>query len=304
MTLTRDQRKDPYNVPGGAVWTRIQRPHTVHGPTPRWQADSHDEYLAASGMSASALKVLASKTPAHFRAWLLEEREATSAQAFGTLVHDFILLEQKVIQAPKLNMRTNDGKAEFAALQAEAMRQGAVLVTEEECAALHSIRDSVNSLPEVCHVLSSSLTHREVSGYVTLDSCAAKIRPDIRDTRTGIIWDLKTCADASPEGFQRDAWKFGYHIQAAWYLSVANVIEPSKYHSFRFIAVENKAPYAVAIYEASSAFLEAGATAVSRALEAFEECLQNKRWPGFSDEVRELDPPAWILKKQSQGDFE
>lgn len=297
MTLTRDQRKDPYNVPGGAIWTRIQRPHTVHGPTPRWQADSHEDYLAASGMSASALKVLASKTPAHFRAWLLEEREATAAQAFGTLVHDFILLEQKVIQAPKLNMRTNDGKAEFAALQAEALRQGAVLVTEEEHAALCAIRDSLHSVPAVCEVLSSTRTLKEVSGYVTLNSCAAKIRPDIRDPAAGVIWDLKTCADASPEGFQRDAWKWGYHIQAAWYLSVATLIEPWNYHSFRFIAVENKAPYAVAIYEASPAFLEAGATAVSRALTTFEECLKNKRWPGFSDEVRELDPPRWAAKQ-------
>lgn len=304
MTLTRDQRKDPYNVPGGAVWTRIQRPHTVHGPTPRWQADSHEDYLAASGMSASALKVLSSKTPAHFRAWLLEEREATTAQAFGTLVHDFILLDQKVIQAPKLNMRTNDGKAEFAALQSEAQRQGAVLVTEDEHQALHAIRESLHSVPAVYDVIDSCRSLKEVSGYVTLQSCAAKIRPDVRDPTTGIIWDLKTCSDASPEGFQRDAWKWGYHIQAAWYLSVSNVIEPGRYNSFRFIAVENKAPYAVAVYEASPAFLEAGADAVSRALTTFEECLQSKRWPGFSDEVKPLEPPAWILKKQSQGDFE
>jgi hypothetical protein len=256
-------------------------------------------------MSATALKVLSSKTPAHFRAWLQESSEPSAAQAFGTIVHDFILLQTPVIEAPKLDMRTKDGKAEFAALRAAAQRQQATLVTPEEFKALHGIRSALLDLPNVCDVLDSAGSHLEVSGYAQTEKFAAKIRPDIRVPGTGTLWDLKTCEDASPAEFQHDAWKYGYHIQAAWYLSIANLIEgKDTYRTFKFIAVEKKAPYAVAVYEASEAFLNAGAEAIARALDTFEQCVTSKQWPGFPRESRLLEQPAWVLKKQSQGDFE
>ena len=284
----------PYIHPqGGALWTRIQRPHVVHGPVPRWQSDRHEEYLAASGMSASALKILATKTPEHFRSWLQESSEPTYAQSFGTLVHDFILLQTPVIESPKLDMRTKDGKAEFAALQAAAQRQRATLVTPEEYKALHGIRTALYDVPHVYEALTGS-SFLEISGYAQSTGYSAKIRPDIRVPRTGTIWDLKTCEDASYNAFQRDAWKFGYHIQAAWYLGIANLIEgKGAYKTFKFIAVEKKSPYAVAVYEASEEFLNAGAEAIARALTVFEECVAKEEWPGFPRESQLLKPPMW-----------
>jgi hypothetical protein len=48
---------------------------------------------------------------------------------------------------------------------------------------------------------------------------------------------------------------------------------------------------------ASPAMLEAGKSDWSYAFQMYRECLKKDSWPGFDDEIREIDLPEWIERK-------
>jgi hypothetical protein len=286
--------RDPYAIPGGVIHTRIERPNRVQG----WQDDHFDDYQVATGLNNSALKVLCTQTPAHFKHALSNPREDTPALRWGRIVHEFVLdgTVPKVMPSFK-GKGSREAKAQW--LEANGSQN---CVDTEELIALEAIAKAIHMHPHAAGALARGRT--EISGYAQTERFAVKMRADILVPDEGLIYDLKTCTDASPAAFAKDAWSFGYHIQAAWYLTVANLIEPGKYQGFRFIAVEKDAPYGVAVYEASPDLIAAGTAAIERAIDVLTRCMDEGKWPGLSQEVAQLELPAWALKKQSQGVFE
>jgi len=117
-------------------------------------------------------------------------------------------------------------------------------------------------------------------------------------------FDLKTAADASPEGFARACYDFGYDIQAAFYMDILNACGvPVK--NFGFIVVENKPPHLVKIH-----YLERESLIIRRAQEkytnwgiAYRECVKRDFWPGYGGSWSEITYRPWMLKDEGwQGD--
>lgn len=123
-----------------------------------------------------------------------------------------------------------------------------------------------------------------------------RIRPDwiIQDIFGRIIGlaDLKTTDDASKEGFRRSVEKYGYDLQAAFYVDAIKQLIGRELPFF-FIAVEKKAPHSVAVYRADDEMLETGRNPNSRrsyrfALNALSWCLENQCWPGYQAPADDL----------------
>jgi len=115
-----------------------------------------------------------------------------------------------------------------------------------------------------------------------------KCRPDwLRSD--GVIVDLKTTTDASPQGFAKSIANFRYNVQAAHYLNGI------KAHRFVFIAVEKEAPYAVAVYELDDNALGEGARLAARDLRRIANCRQQQSWPGYSNGLTTLSLPTWAF---------
>lgn len=68
----------------------------------------------------------------------------------------------------------------------------------------------------------------------------------------GMILDLKTTRDAGPKWWDRHAWEYGYHRQAALYSDQLGAEE------YYVLAVETSYPYGVALYRADPGLLEKG----------------------------------------------
>ena len=119
-----------------------------------------------------------------------------------------------------------------------------------------------------------------------------KCRPDIWAGK--VIVDLKTTEDASPEGFSRSIQTYGYGIQAAHYLAGAG--SGSGADAFIFVAVEKKAPYAVAVYELDPLSLEICETKRRALLEYWANCREADMYPAYSDECQLISLPAWAMK--------
>ena len=122
--------------------------------------------------------------------------------------------------------------------------------------------------------------------------------------------DVKTgrpgCA-ASPRAWAKHAWGFGYHYQAAAYHDGWQQLTGEDL-PWSWVVAEKRQPYAahIAIFHATPAWLELGRKAYRRAAEMFRDCCAVGIWPGYQEEVQEVEPPAWAkvseLESNATGD--
>ena len=98
-----------------------------------------------------------------------------------------------------------------------------------------------------------------------------------------LIVDLKSTEDASAAGFSRSCANYRYHVQAAYYLDIANAVMDRRFTAFVFIAVEKSPPYQVAVYHADYEMIMAGRMEYRRLVDLYHECRVFDHWPGLND---------------------
>jgi exodeoxyribonuclease VIII len=231
------------------------------------------------------------RSPAHFRN---PAKMESAAMAFGSLVHTFVLephiAEARYRTRADVDGRTKEGKAVRDWEASLATQQGIQFVSRSDYDAAVSIATAVRTHLGCSAILSGGLA--EVSGTVDgFRDINVRIRPDYLTDRH--IVDLKTCVDGRPDAFSRSVMTFGYAIQAAFYVDVAQALDGNK-RDFYWVAVEKESPYAVAVYKASDAMLQYGRAQYLKAIELYLECAAMDLWPAYSQQVQTLDLPAWI----------
>jgi len=258
-----------------------------------WQQNlSNESYFNEfrSYLSSSDLRRLI-RSPAHYKN---PARIESAAMAFGTLVHTFVL-EPAIAEAryrPRADVdgRTKEGKAVRDWESALASQQGIQFVNRSDYDAATSITASVRSHLGCGSLLSGGLA--EVSGTVEgFSDVNVRIRPDYLTDKH--IVDLKTCVDARSDAFSRSVINFLYQVQAAFYVDVAEAIDGKK-RDFYWVAVEKDAPYAVSVFKASDAMLENGRAQYKCAIALYKECASMDLWPGYSQQIQQLDLPGWV----------
>jgi hypothetical protein len=246
-----------------------------------------------TAVSSSSLKLLL-RSPAHFLARQDEPEESTVAKDFGTALHAALLEPQKYratyVTKPDINRRTKAGKALAATINAAFADK--IQISSATMAEIDAMVASAKNHPRVVDMLKDG--EAEVS-YVWIDEATGlrcKCRPDWLNTEA--IWDLKSCLDASPEGFSRACAKYKYHLSAAYYVEGVRKLT-GKTLPFLFVASEKDPPYAVAVYEASEAFLRSGRRLVRQALDRLHECRERGVWPSYQPEgqVEMVELPRW-----------
>lgn len=113
------------------------------------------------------------------------------------------------------------------------------------------------------------------------------------DGATALV-DLKSTRDASPDGFGREVWRYGYHVQAAWY-SDAYYLATGIRKPYVLVAVEVEAPHVVQVYRVPEVVLELGRETYRAWLEKLAICREESRWPGYADGELELTLPKWAV---------
>lgn len=110
------------------------------------------------------------------------------------------------------------------------------------------------------------------------------------------IWDFKTTTDVSPDAIRRAIVKYGYHIQAAFYLRGLTTLLP-KYAgrtSFMFVFVETAPPYAVRRVVLSASFLEIGKREVSDGIAQWKHALATNQFAAPNRDTLTIEPPAFL----------
>lgn len=233
-------------------------------------------------LSFSALKAFA-KSPNHYLQYI-QDKPDSEAMAFGRAFHAAILepevyAEQFVI-APKVDRRTKDGKAtweEFVKLS-----QDKTVLTHEQAELIETMKAAVMGNQIAADLLKACSSYEDAREG-TIAGVPFKAVAD----GVGGTWvlDIKTCQDASPEGFERTAHNSMYHEQAAIYQAIFNC------ERFYWIAVEKDAPYNVAVYAQDA---DANRKALRRVVglaEKFQEWDGEPR--GYFDGIATLNLPRW-----------
>lgn len=196
------------------------------------------------------------KSPRHLIHYLTKPKEQTPAMAFGSAFHCYILQPEKFDQmyavAPAIDRRTKDGKVEwevFSALNAEK-----TIITQQDFDKIIDMFMALQSNPVVSDLLKEVVTREDDRKWINAET-NAPMRGIVDAIGQGFMIDLKTCADADPSKFARDAWNMNYHRQAAIYLDSH---PDGRFMDFYIIAIEKDAPYGCSVHQLTDELIEAG----------------------------------------------
>lgn len=242
-------------------------------------------------ISASMLKEM-NKTPLHCYHMMNSEREETEALLFGRQFHAFILDGEEhfntMFRVQSFNWTTIDGRKE----KAEFERLGLKRISPSHLAAILGMDRAIKNHREASKLFDECQS-REMAiiweDKVTGAECRCK--PDGMNQHG--LFDLKSTNDASPEAFQRDAFKYGYHIQASHYTNGHKAAYGDVGQKFSFIVVEKEAPFAVAVYEFDEETKSFANTLTERLISDFVQCKDNSVWPGYSTKTQYISIPNW-----------
>lgn len=277
-----------------------------------WYQMSNDEYHEGPEISRSGLWRILTETPAHFKIPVVP----TEAMIFGTAFHCAVLdletFNKQYVLLPD-DCRVGSGKGQRSRkkdfeIQTEA--EGRTIIDPTDLEKIYSMREAVDQhLAEhedrtIQTLLTGGL--REISGFWNdpeYPEILCKIRVDNLFAGQHILVDLKKTADANPDHgfFRKVAYDKGYDMQAAWYLYGATQITRIEHKEFYFIAAEDHEPWGVQVYPADDLLVQHGLTRCSRAMTIYRECLETDTWPCYKPEVRPLELPGWVMRKEGYG---
>lgn len=249
-----------------------------------------EDYHKVEALSASGAKLLL-RSPAHYRAQREKPKAPTAAMLMGTIVHGLVLepatFSQDIAVAPKFDRRTSFGKK--AAEEFAADNEGKMIIDQDSYDRARNIADAVMACPLAAEEFRDG--HSEVTLFWDEHGVRCKSRLDY--LRGGSIIDLKTCTDASPDGFARQVANLQYHVQAAHYLAGYRETVGWDADRFVFVAVENDAPYSVGVYTLDPLALQTGRILIKRAASAYKTALELDDWRSYQQEIIELALPGW-----------
>lgn len=236
-------------------------------------------------LSVSALKAFA-KSPNHYIAYCNSQFEPTPAMAFGSAVHcktlePHLFNERYAIQPP-LDRRTKDGKEAYSAFLAQQGNR--TILTPDQAEQVENVCQHLTQHDHAVALFEGCQYEQRVEGKISQVPFVGIL--DAHNAKSGYVVDLKTCRDASPDQFQKDAHNLGYHLQAAAYRLLTGT------DRFYWVCVETDAPYNVAVYMQTDKAYE---TSVIRLVEMVTRW---KDWNGKpmsygNEEIIALDLPNW-----------
>lgn len=252
-----------------------------------------DNYDAMPGVRPSRLKVLALQSPAHYHAAESSPIEETPGMRLGTAAH-------RLIQQPELfrdvQYAIKPEGMSFTTLEGKAWKKthaGREILTAEQFAAVQGMAAAIAAHSDASTILRPGVGYieRPVAWVDSDTGLLCKGKPDLV-TFDGWVDDLKTTADASPRAFGAQSARLGYHFSAAMY-DDGLIANGEAVRGNRLIVVETTPPYVVQVYRIPDRAIERGRERYKAALRTLAECLRANEWPGYSNEIMDLELPRW-----------
>ena len=281
-------------------------PEVPKNPIGLYYGLPNEAYHAGPGLSCTGMKELL-RSPKHYFGKYLDptrpEPEEEPGQLLGSLFHTALFepaeFHLRYAAAP-VGVRRNSKKwDDFEA----SLRKGQRGVAAKEHTTALNMARSMRSVGDARELLSRG--QPEVSAYaeyeVTDDDgeitkVLVRVRPDWVhdvDADSVILFDGKSCGDASIGEFSRQIAKKLYHMQAALYMDVYAKASGKVVREFVFGQCEAKWPHVANTCALYPDDIEKGRALYRQAIQTYARCIKSGNWPGYSETVQLAMLPAW-----------
>ena len=181
--------------------------------------------------------------------------------------------------------RTNAYKAVFQEMQDHAPDKR--WLTKSDYDTCMRMADSAREHPLLQTYLHDPDTIIEGTGYFGYEGAECKVRPDLFNTRSGVVIDLKTTQEGDPKGFHHSCRRYGYDFQTAFYMEGLRRMgyNPTQ---FIYLCVEKSAPYLTSAYEIDLTQVSRMKVKMGEACRTWVKCMESGVWPGYGDHVQTL----------------
>jgi hypothetical protein len=231
-------------------------------------------YAEIQAVNFSTLKNM-NVSPAHYRYWVDRAVPETDAMTIGSAVHVAVLEPDKFpLRFMVWEGGVRRGK-EWEMFKVAAGDRG--ILKPDEYQTCLDIRDAVRGHERAGELLVSGISELTIQWTDETTGMACKGRIDYLNAANVLI-DLKTTRDAGG-AFLNQAARMLYHVQMAWYRDALRACKRSVAET-KFIAVENKPPYDVMVYDIPDAVLKQGRDRYQGWMLKLQECRLADKWPG------------------------
>lgn len=280
---------------------------------------SDTEYHAHPALGSTDLKN-ALRSPAHFQAnRRAPTEEETAAKRDGKILHTCILephtFDAKYAvtppDAPSDLRRFRNAKTPAADTLAsiawwdawDATNPGKAIIKADLYESCRRIAEAVRTHPALRGYFDGPDGEAELSMFATDPETGlpVKCRNDWRKIITSyrVVLDMKSCEDARPDPFSRNAFSYGYFLSDAYYTDV-NEWAGEPIDLFLLVAFEKEnatlydpGHFPIKVYEASPRGMELGRAQYRKALSLVKHCADMREYPAYDTEVEVLEPPTW-----------
>lgn len=264
-----------------------------------------EEYTKLEALNYSGIKEIL-KSPAHYQAYLKKPREPSQAMVLGDALHTALLEPQlfthkfytvENVEDPRADglpkMNTKEGKAAWDIINKDS--KGKLVISEAQAKDITLMIEKLYSKKTIRDLLCGGMAEQTLTGLI--DGVPVKARADYIHPGKCFILDMKTTAESAKDNvFNYKVHSLGYHIQAAFYLRVANLL--SSFKDFYICALETYWPFEAQVYQLDFGTLELGNHLVDKALKIYGKCLETKKWPGYDDDVKIISVPGYAFTQE------
>lgn len=259
-----------------------------------------DQWTGEPSLSASgAKKLLPPSCPAIFK-WDRDHPPAPKKEFdFGHAAHRMVLgVGADLEVVPGERWDTKAAKEAVAAARAA----GRVPLKEKDMAQVDAMAKALREDPIAAKLLEVGSGTPEASLYWRDDETHVLERSRIdflpNEVSSGgrlIVVDYKSAESADPQKFARNAYDYGYDIQAAKYVKAVRALELAEDAAFLFVVQQKTAPYLVSVVQLDSLAMRIGEHRNRKALRIFNACMTADHWPTWSDDVELVSLPGWAV---------
>jgi hypothetical protein len=267
----------------------------------------HSDPAPEPSLSQSGIRTLLTATPAHFKAkhprltdFPDEIDRPTKAQDFGTIIHSMVLgrgTEMAVIPFDNYKKKAAQDARD------EARAAGRVPVLEKELPRLYAVAAfALDAIRRRYPDWSEGTAERALFWQLELNDGTSIWCRGLGDYSIGSArwFDLKTTdTGISDQELAKKIGNDGWDLQKAWTIQGVEALEPdfAGLVSFQDIVVEISPPYSVRFPPISERWLNSYTRPrISIATHMFGQCLQTRQWPSWTEDVANLEPPAWMAQ--------
>lgn len=271
--------------------------------------NNNDYHALDKYWSSTHLKALYKKSPKHFhfeQFEVPEEETKTPTKEeliLGSVVHTMALtpheFSKDFFMMPELNLRTNDGKAERDKLLLE--NKGKEPVTQKIFDIAQAMTGSILSNSKAMELL--SVGRKEAAYFWECPLTGLNFRAKLDQSSSQHFCELKTAHTCAPEEYAKNMFNLHYDLSLYHYKEALRIIMGVDVPAY-FIMVESEPPYVSQVYKVGEDTWKTGHAKWLKAVTQLEQGLKNKEWPGYfpPDEVPEINPPLWAVRKLLQGE--